>query len=77
MAVPDFLVAILAGARRVFAVVNVKSLKTIKAHNSVKLIENSVKISNDVIAGITHMAGVHAHPNLILKADPVNDCSNF
>ena len=61
----DALVTIFMGATRVLRIVDVYGMQAIDTHHAVELVEYTVQIMDDVVAGIAHMAGVQTNAQLI------------
>ena len=69
IALADFLVPVLMGAKRIFRIIEMYCLEPVKTDYLIKFLQNAVKIINYVIAGIINMARV--------KAIDENDVNEF
>ena len=65
--------AVFFGASGIFAVINMEYGNLFFADDLVKLVDNAVKIADDVITAVVGMAGVKAYAELIIICDPVID----
>jgi len=69
----DFFMAVLVAAERVFAVVEVDRLQARKTNRTVKLLQYTVKIVNDVITAIADVARIQTDAQLFLPLGAVDD----
>ncbi len=58
VALTDALVAVLMGAAGILGVIDVYGAQALDTHHTIELVKHTVKIVDDVIAGVIHMAGV-------------------
>lgn len=64
VALTDAFVAVLMGAAGVLGVIDMHGAQALDTHHTIELVKHTVKIVNDVIAGVIHMAGVQANAQL-------------
>ena len=64
IALADAGVAVLVGAQRVHAVVDVDGLQPLQPDNAVELRQHAVDVARDVVPRVGDVAGVHAHAHL-------------
>ena len=69
--------AILGSAAYIFAVINVKDGNLLFAYEFVKMVDDSVKIVNDIIATVMCMAGIKADAQLFVVDNTVVDACKF
>lgn len=69
--------AILGKRRVYFAVINVKDGNLLFVYEFVKMIDDSVKIVNDIIATVMCMAGIKADAQLFVVDNTVVDACKF
>lgn len=61
----DFGVAIFSAPERIHTVVEVKRLDAIEPDETIKLVQNAVKIIDNIVTCVVHMATVHTDADLI------------
>ena len=69
--------AILGSAAYIFTVVNVKDSNLLFAYELVKVVDDSVKIVNDIIATVMCMAGIKADTQLFVVDNTIVDACKF
>ena len=69
--------AILGSTAYIFAVINVKDGNLLFAYEFVKMVDDSVKIVNDIIATVMCMAGIKADAQLFVVDNTVVDACKF
>lgn len=52
------------GAAGILGVIDVHGAQALDTHHTIELVKHTVKIADDVIAGVIHMAGVQTHAQL-------------